>query len=554
MMLRKSFLFFMVLLLTACGGDGSDEVGSNSIDRGGAAEESIDTVISIPTQDRNVTILGEVTYDFVPFKSGGVSGLDYNNIVQKPVRGAVVEIVDGSGKVLGRGSTDVNGNYSIDVEGTIAKVRVYARLYQELTAKKASWDFQVKDNTNANALYVMEGALVGLGENSTQTRNLNAASGWDGTRYSSTRVAAPFAILDVVYEAVQKVVTAQNDAQFGSLDIFWSKNNIAASGSITLGEITTSHYDGKSLYILGAENSDTDEYDRAVVAHEWGHYYEDKFSRSDSIGGAHGRGDMLDIRVAFGEGFGTALGCIIIDNPLYLDSSGRGQSVTGVFANLEDGGSHENPGWYNESSIYSIIYDIYDSNDDAGDTLSFGFTPIHKVLIDHQRNTDAFTSIFTFITGLKAQNPDYVAAIDAITSNEKIAPIIDIYGTGRTNRFNENANPLYSTIPLGGSVNFTTNYSATSTSSENRLGAYNFLKFTIEQSGTYTITISPLGGGGIPDPDMFLYTGASNQPIASATATGVSDSITARLEPGTYRLAAIVYDHNDNATFTVTLN
>jgi hypothetical protein len=47
------------------------------------------------------------------------------------------------------------------------------------------------------------------------------------------------------------------------------------------------YYTDGGLFIYGDEDLDTDEYDDHVL-HEWGHHYEDKFSRSDSIGGEHG--------------------------------------------------------------------------------------------------------------------------------------------------------------------------------------------------------------------------------------------------------------------------
>lgn len=543
MMLKKLFLFWTILVFVGCG-----EVTTGSPTQTPETEEAEETEVT------EVTVSGTITYDSIPFKGTGTSGLDYHNIVQKNVRGAVVEIVDATGKVLGETSTDSRGAYSIRVIGTRGKVRVSAKLYKAVSSGEASWDFQVKDNTNSNALYVMEGSLANLGKNSRQTRNLNASSGWDGSSYSSKRTAAPFAILDVVYQAIEKVTTAQSDTTFDPLNIFWSKNNVATNGKKSLGQITTSHYDNTALYILGKENSDTDEYDSAVIGHEWGHYYESQFSRSDSIGGPHGSGDMLDIRVAFGEGFGTAIGCMIIDSPLYIDSLGSKQGATGVFANLEEGGSRINAGWYNETSIYSIIYDVFDSDDDAGDTLSLGFSPIHNLFIGSEKNTEAFTSIFTFITALKAENPGNDIAIDAITSNESIAPITDIYGTGRINRASQNANPLYSSLSVGGSVDLLTNYSATATSIDNKLGAYNFVRFTIPSSGTYTINISQVGGTGSPDPDILLYKGASNHPIAVADAIGTTDRISTVLSAGTYRMAVIVYAQKTGHTFRVTLN
>ena len=521
--------------------------GTNSV---GSSDASVEITIEA------VIVSGKITYDSVPFSAGGRSGLDYNNIVHKDVRGVVVQALDASNNVINTTSTDNLGRYSFLISsGSDIKIRVLAQLYKVPVAGETSWDFQVKDNTNSNALYIMDGRLASVGTGTTQTRNLNASSGWGGSSYTSTRTAAPFAILDVIYKAIQKVTTAQSDAVFPALDVFWSKNNITSTSKHpAIGQILTSHYDGTALYILGKEDSDTDEYDSVIIGHEWGHYYEAKFSRSDSIGWNHGGGDMLDIRVAFGEGFGDAMGCIVNDTSLYLDSYGTDQGHTGVFMDLENGGSGSNPGWYSELSIARILYDVYDNHDDTGDTLSLGFTPMHNLFIGAEKNTEAFTSIFTFITALKAENSGNNAAIDALTTNESIASITDIYGVGRSNRSSQNANPLYSTLSVGSSVDFVTNYSATSIDQHNRLGTYNFITFTIPSRGNYTIQIAQVGGSGTPDPDIFIYKGTSNQPVARATAGGTTDTISTTLTAGTYRMSAIVYGQNSGNTFRVTLN
>jgi len=540
-----------VLFFVACG-------NSRNSEKTTPTETPTPTENTTPSSMKKVLLSGTITYDFVPFKSGLNGGLDYDNMHHKKVRGVVVDIIDEHGKVVGTTTTNSNGEYSIKVTGTRVKVRVSAQLKKAPHRGQASWNFQVKDNTNSDALYVMEGRLASLGTNGKQTRNLNASSGWDGHSYSSTRVAAPFAILDVVYDAVQMVKEAQSDAVFAPLDIFWSKYNVAASGNPRLGQIITSHFDGTGLYILGAQNSDTDEYDRAIIAHEWGHYYEANFSRADSLGGAHGRGDMLDIRLAFGEGFGTAIGCMVNKNPLYIDSYGSRQSQSFGSDVEAKTASVDNPGWFSEASIYRILYDIYDAHDDVGDTLSLGFAPMHKVLIDAQKNTNAFTSIFSFITALKAQNPDYEAEIDAITNSEKIAPITDIYGSGRINRREENANPLYATLPVGSSVDIVRNYSAHATDPKGALGAYNFVKFTIPAEGEYTFMIGEVKGSGRVDPnldpDFFIYKGSSIEPIAEAVAERATDSLTTTLSAGTYRMSVIVYGQSSSNIFRITLN
>ncbi len=515
-------------------------------------EDSATVDIEVITPNTKVAKLkGVITYDSVPVNSDGV-GLDYAHTKKKSVRGAVVRIVDGTDKELARTTTDKNGYYEFNVANITSKVKV-----QVLSKLKSSnWDFEVKDNTNGNSLYVMEGSLASLGKNSIQTRNLHASSGWGGSSYTSTRTAAPFAILDVVYQAIQKVRSADRDIIFPPLDIFWSKNNKSASGSISNGDIVTSNYDGSALYILGDENSDTDEYDSGVIAHEWGHYYESKFSRSDSIGGGHVSGDFLDIRLAFGEGFGNAVSSMFRDNPLYWDSSGLHQA-NGWSMNLETENSRENPGWFSEGSIQRILYDIYDSHNDTGDTISYGFKPIHKLLIGKEKNTPAFTSIFTFIKGLKDEHPSDATAIDNIVAQESIAPINDIYGTGRTNK-KEYANPLYDELTTGSGVTIVTNYAVDSYLSErgrtNQLGAYNFVKVVVPSEGDYTITVSQVGSSGNPDPDFYLYRGSSNQPVAKAeNPPALSDRVTAHLQKGIYRMAIVVYNQYSGTSYRVKL-
>ena len=532
------FLLMVMFIFTACGGDIIMEEVNATSPSPPPSSSSVDKVV----------LSGKITYDFVPFSSNG--GLDYNNIIKKPIRGTVVDAVDAGGSVIATAISDSTGAYSMSIaKSQKVKIRVSAKMYQAVATGKSSWDFEVKDNTNSNALYVMEGSLVSVGTGTTQTRNLNARSGWGGSSYTSTRTAAPFAILDVVYQAMHKIISAQSDAVFPPLDILWSKDNISSTtNNPSIGQIITSHYDATSLYILGKENSDTDEYDVGVIAHEWSHYYEAQFSRSDSEGGFHTGGDMLDIRLAFGEGFGNGMSSIFRDDPLYYDTMSSQQS-SGWSMNIESG-TGSNKGWFSEGSIQRILYDIYDSQDDAGDRLSLGFAPIHNLLIGKEKNTPAFTSIFSFIKGLKDEHPADADAIDAITSKENIAPIIDIYGTGRTNRV-ENANPLYTTLSVGSSVTVRPNYTATSGSISSRLGIYNFLKFTIPSNGSYTITAQ---SGSSTNLDFYAYKAGSKEVAITSTDTGTSITGTAPLTAGDYRMK--IFDNNLVAgqTFTITLN
>ena len=464
------------IFIIGCGGGGSD-----------------DTSTVTPPTTGSIILSGKITYDLVPANSNYI-GLDYDNIRQEAVKGAQVDAIDNSNQSVASTVTDDIGNYTFSVpNNTVIKIRVLAKTVKSDTA---TWDVKVIDNTNNNALYVMEGALTSTGT-SDAIRNLNASSGWDGSSYSSSRVSAPFAILDNAYKSIQKVLTAKPDTVFPPLLINWSTDNVSSVDyNPSSGQIITSHYSDSNLFILGDADSDTDEFDDHVVTHEWGHYYEDKLSRSDSIGGPHGSGELLDIRVAFSEGFGNAFSGIVLDEPVYFDTMGANQA-SGFSFDMESE-VQNNPGWYSEASVQRILYDLYDDNSDGSDTLSFGFAPLHTIFTGSQKTTTAFTSIFSFITLLKNENVGDASAIDTLVSSENIATITDIYGLGRVDRANDYP---YKDLTIGVvlPVVITNTYG-----DYNKLSNRKYVKFNIVSSGTYTIKVQQTNGTD-SDPDFYLF-------------------------------------------------
>ncbi len=495
-----------------------------------------------------IKISGTITYDRVPLKQGdyGVIGLDYNNIKRERGKNLYIKALDENGAVLYTTTSDNRGRYRVYVpENTPVKIRVYARMY-----KKDLWDVVVVDNTNMNSNYIMEGSLINSGTVPT-IRDLHASSGWSGEAYTGNRTAAPFAILDSINRVMQKVLKAKPDIKFPKLTVNWSVNNVAGGGDRSLGQIITSNYDGEgNLWILGDANSDTDEYDDHIIIHEWGHFFEDKFSRSDSIGGPHSSGDSLDIRVAFGEGWGNALSAIATDNPIYFDTSGYGQS-SGWSMNIESA-EHENPGWFSEASIQRILYDLYDNNPDGGDNLHLGLKPIIEAMVSKERNTPAFTSIFSFISALKSENSSKSNEIDDVVSSEQIAPISDIYGKYRSNKAMGNyTTPIYKELKVGKWI---------TQCNQNRYGVYNklgnrtFIKVKIDKTGFYTFNAQPYNGS-YGDPDIVIY--RAKYPMKSMGMSPLegssSDSLSINLTPDNYLVE--VYDASfNNSCFIVKLN
>lgn len=447
-----------------------------------------------------VILSGAVSFDLVPLNSL-TSGLDYSNTSVAPARGLVVTAIDDQGAQLSATTTDSNGEYQMTVAAnTLARIRISARILQ---TTGATYDVQVTDNTNGNAMYVVEGEQFDT-QTSNHTRDFHMASGWGGSSYTAPRSAGPFAILDAVYETVEKFAQVAPTVEFPALEIRWSENNSTAQGNRADGDIGTSFYSGGTIYILGKEDSDTDEYDRHIVIHEWGHYFEDQLSRSDSMGGGHSGSDRLDMRIAFGEGWGNALSGMITDDPFYRDSSSNGQS-SGFTVRIENN-TTINTGWFNESSVQSILYDLYDENPDGADSISLGLGPIYETLVSNEyRNTDYFINIFPFIDRLKALQPDHIDKINALLSGQ------DISGTGEKGEGETNDGGISSALPVFKSAQV--NGNAIELCSTDEAGTYNklanrsYVEFNVASTGPLTFTVSDISAIPLSDPDFIIRKG-----------------------------------------------
>lgn len=525
-------------ILVACGGGGGgSSPPASSVNKGlssspamssSTTQSSISAISSsISSQSSlsaTLTISGKVTYDFVPHD---IDGLNYATITVRAGRGLLVELLDENNIVLATTLTDNDGNYSADVaRNKLVKVRVKAQL---LRSQAPVWNFKVTDNTNDNALYSMVGNLVAATDTNA-TRNLHAPSGWTGNGYTASRVAAPFAILDTIYDGVTRLQSAGNSADFPALELRWSNKNKPADGELTLGEIGTSFFWDDAIYILGDENNDTDEYDRHVLLHEWGHYVEANFSRSDSIGGDHSQDEKLDMRVAMSEGFANAFSAMMLDDVNYRDSSGP-QQGDGFFNNISQKNNSVR-GWYSEASVQSVLYNFYASNN--GKTAK-NFADIFQIInAVNYVNNSGLISIYTFADQLRKQIPGQSTHFNSLLVEQNIE-ITDEYGAGESNSGGHIASlPVYKTLLL--------NNSPVNICSTNRLGSYNklatsqYLLINVTTSGTYKFTAVEAGDdSGNSDPDLYLFRRGSLIGIAEDP-TVDQESVSRFLSAGTYVL------------------
>ena len=505
--------------------------------RGASASASITIALSS-------MVTGRVTFDLVPLDTIS-SGLDYEGTRVVPARGVLVELVDSKNKVVASTTTDSKGNYSVPAElSSELRVRVSSRM-----RRGNIWDVKVTDNTNGGALYAGQGELFNP-ETDDLVRDLHFESGWTGDRYGAVRSAAPFAILDAVYDAKETFVSVDPVLRFPPLEIFWSEKNSTADGSIEEGDIGTSFYQGGNIYILGKSDGDTDEYDRHVVIHEWGHYFEHKLSRSDSIGGPHGSGEKLDLRVAFSEGWGNAISAIVTDDQYYRDSSGKNQAL-GFSIDVESN-DVRNPGWFSEGSIQSILFDLYDEQNEGMDNTNLGFDSIYSVLVSENFKANPFfSSIFTFIDELTDQQNEAISNITGLVEGQSITGT-GSDGAGETNDGGiPSALPVYRYIDVNG-AKLDKLCTVAGVGAQNKLGNSVFISFDVELAGEHAFNATSVSGALLADVDFIIY--KSGVVIATAEGTQAGqEQLNLELDEGRYAMALYGYEISEDTCFDLSI-
>ena len=340
-------------------------------------------------------------------------GHDYAQLRSFPVRGVVVELLDRGAQdvVLMQGSTDANGRYSF--AGVDAGKRVVVRVKAQLLKTRAAgattgaqWNLAVRDNTSTTspkAMYALDSAETQTADG-VQTVDLVASVGFnaDGSPVSESGVerrSAPFSILEVAYSAMTKIEVTDANVVFPDVNFYWSPKNTTAGGAPEKGDIDTSHYSSSGVlpgvFILGKADVDTDEFDQGVIGHEFGHWLQAVQSSSDNPGGNHGKAEFKDASLAYGEGYGTAVGGLLMGNPLYIDTSGPKQAAGGV-TNLDmPTAAGVRKGFYSEESVGYVMYQI---------GKRFGFTPFWRAMTA-MKDVHYSSTVFAFLERFLAQNP-----------------------------------------------------------------------------------------------------------------------------------------------------
>lgn len=515
-------------------------------DNRGAASpaDTVDVLVNPPLAG-NTNVAGTITFVRIP--PTDTAGLNYATPQNRPARGVLVQARNTtSNAVIASGATGNDGSYVLNVpNSTPIRIEVVSQMTR--TGTLPNWNFRVQDGPAGNAPYVYTDNLS-FDSSSAGAKNFLIPSGFNATgAVTGTRASAPFAILDTVYQGVQTILGAAPTTNFPTLVLDWEASNPAGETFFTVDVI------GGNLVqyiVLSAEvAADTDEFDQHVIAHEFGHYVEFNYSRADNIGGGHGLGDKLDIRTAFGEGFGYAFAAIVLNDPVAKDTAIQGTTRFTSRFDVDD--NPPAPGdpsgcWCSESSVWSILWDIFDPGPEANDAVTLGFTPIWSVLTNGQKNTPALTSIFSFIAALKAANTTSAAAIDTLVAAQNItSATMDAFGSTETHTPTGvptiAALPVYTTATVGGGPVVLQNVNDAGL--YNKVGNHRFVKFAVGPgSQTVTITLTTSNPSTDADPDFQLFqNGVSKIPFPGGRSPAVgTETYSLTLQAATYVLD--VYD------------
>lgn len=468
-------------------------------DKGLASSPATVTVTASGTQ--TVSFSGFVRYERVPFMTTQPFGLNYAGTVMLPARGVVVKALNGS-SLLATTVTSDTGAYSFSVPAnTSIVIQVEARLLRDSSQPLPNWNVRVQDGTGSLAPYSYSSAAV---NSSAGAQNLDIPVGINtGGVATGPRASGPFAILDTIYTALQTVKEVQPSV-YPTLYIDWGASDQGAFFTVA---------NGQHIALRSSLTEDTDEFDQGVIAHEFGHYLQTNYGRTDSLGGTHSLGDALDPRVAYDEGFATAFGAIVLNSRLYIDSfvdngvqKGGGFDVEVNPQTPPPGGGAASvlgPGcWCSEASVWSLVYDLYDASSDGADNVQLPFSAIWTAMTGAHRTTPAMATIFSFLASLKATQPGAAAAIDTLIGAQNITGTgLDAFASTQAYTPYPNLLPVYATITPGTPVVLATTDDA---GTYNKVGNHRFLRFTPATSGNYTVKLTT-SNPNASDPDFAIY-------------------------------------------------
>jgi hypothetical protein len=331
-------------------------------------------------------VTGTVLYERLTLSPAGLGAL-----VTKPARFVDVELrVQGGGACYGASSTDATGAYAINTtapSGATLEVAVFSRTDGDPLRNVTVHDALPpgsNSHTNSNCFTAVSASLAaGSVANRDVTVPYNPGN-------PSSRPSIGFAVLDVLVTCVEAVRLATGEVP-PLCHGYTRLGNAGATG--------TSFYDhnARALTILGGasgnlDNSDTDYFDDGVIAHEIHHFIEFNMGHALNRGGPHG-GKDIEPPFAWSEGASTGFGCVLRNDPLYIDTVRTSPFPPQINASVENWLPQPVRDIGSEETVSEIVWDLVDGAngiaDVDGDVAALLLTDLYPQYISFSPATDA---------------------------------------------------------------------------------------------------------------------------------------------------------------------
>jgi hypothetical protein len=508
-------------------------------------------------------VRGQVTFQKRTTSDAGLSG--DNALVIRPARHVTVQIGVGSGgvfQVIAATVTDTFGEYGIGGDFP-ADFRVLA-LSESPAGGDRSLPVRVVDRSRRlfAAISAPQPAVSG---------DVLVTVDVQATIEPPDRIAGAFNIIDSIQRAAQLWLDATG-VQPVPATVNWESGNRGP-------EVNTSFFQPGlgpfgEIFVLGGVRgmeacTDTDEFDDAVICHEYGHFLVHNHSTSSSPGGPHG-GENLVPNLAYDEGMATWFGGLAIASPLYHDTIGNQsgrcpvlplplERSCGLCENLESSRIRQRTGVVgigSEQSCYELLWDLTDGApgappDQDGDGVAIPPEEILRIIAGFHPPAD-YPYIVTIFERLEEAGLLPLSQAEALMRH----PVDhDILLPAMERDFPPRGRDLFPVpITLGqalqGRVDSRTRPPG-GLNIERGFDSIRYYSLTLTAARTVTVmlTIEPGGGEAPQDLDLFLLDLQNRVLGASLSRTAQVEEITRSLFAGRYIIA--VFSFFDTGSFLV---
>ncbi len=228
---------------------------------------------------------GRVTYQDWLYGADGLTSTR-----AKPVRFALVEVLNERGDTLARAYTDDEGRYRLETDMPLR----FSLRVQAVGGGGPGMPVKVMDL--GGDIYAVKKIIDRFEPVIDLSLPLEAS--------------APFNIFDV-YQAAGRFLSHLIDEKPETLNVFWEPGNLNGTYYCTA-FAATKCMRGAGIYIRSERNGDgavfddRDEYDDDVLLHEYAHFAQARYSRNDSSGGCHTlEANDQALTLAWSEGWGN---------------------------------------------------------------------------------------------------------------------------------------------------------------------------------------------------------------------------------------------------------